>query len=491
VGIARDENRAQPSLVASVRLTAMNWFARHPKLKWSALAAALLAVAFAMGRLEPDILARYKRDLAASGEELSVVKLSPLQTKEAVGFYDEFSAIAARIAVGPIHCGALDYMGKPTNGATIPLWTKHEPDSPGKGTWDELAGQMERSESAFVELHQLLTKPPRGTRYDPADPLKAPGKPSIFVSKRVAAQALAGAVINDLHQERLVPAITNLHTLIGLTHLYDEGGGLVEYMIRVAIGGLAISSSWEALQSPGWTAPQLTALQAEWQKTESVSRIVHVIEMERALGVLNYAEFRTNAADHMRGFGLLPSGSSAVDRLYSSLYPSLWVSAWSKADELRFLETMQPLVSDTRRAMASTNYQEMRAAFTNAAAREQASQSRFDRLRYPVSSIVTPRLAKASTSVLTYETRRQMAITALALKLHQLKHGKLPADLPALVRYYLPAPPRDFLGNEPLIYERLSDEQFTLRSAGENGQDDRGAGDDLLWPAARFQAPGP
>ena len=469
----------------------MNWFARHPIAKWSAFAAALLAVAIAISRLEPDILARYKRDLAASGEELSVVRLSPLQTKEAVGFYDEFSAIAARIAVGPIHCGALDYMGKPTNGVSAPLWTEPEPNSPGKGTWDELAAQMKRSESAFVELRQLLKKPPRGTRYDPADPLNNPGKPSIFVSKRVAAQALAGAVLNDLRREHLSSAITNLHTLIGLTRLYDEGGGLVDYMIHVSIGGLAISSSWEALQSPGWTAPQLAALQTEWLKTEPVARIVHVIEMERALRVLHFADFRTNTTEHMKGFGLLPAGSSALDRLYSSLYPSLWASIWSKADELRFLETMQPLVSDTRRAMASTNYQALRTAFTNAAAREQAGQSRFDRLRYPVSSIVTPRWAKASSSVLTYETRRQMVIAALALKRHQLKHGKLPADLPALVPEYLPALPRDFLSGASLIYERLSDEQFTLRSAGENGQDDRGAGDDLLWPAARFQVPGP
>ena len=82
-----------------------------------------------------------------------------------------------------------------------------------------------------------------------------------------------------------------------------------------------------------------------------------------------------------------------------------------------------------------------------------------------------------------------MVITALALKRHQLKHGKLPADLSALVPDCLPAPPGDFLSGAPLIYERLSDEQFTLRSFGENGKDDQGTGDDLLWPAARFQVP--
>ena len=158
----------------------MNWFARHPIALWSALAAALLAVAVAMGRLEPDILARYKRDRAASGEELSMVKLFPPQTKEEIGFHDEFSATAARIAVGPIHCGALDYMAKPTNGAAMPLWTKPKPNSPGKGTWDELVAQMKRSDSAFVELRQLLTTAANRNAIRPSQSTQHPWQPQLL-----------------------------------------------------------------------------------------------------------------------------------------------------------------------------------------------------------------------------------------------------------------------------------------------------------------------
>ena len=97
---------------------------------------------------------------------------------------------------------------------------------------------------------------------------------------------------------------------------------------------------------------------------------------------------------------------------------------------------MQLLVRDTRRAVGSTNYQDLRAAFTNAAAREQAAQSTFNRWRYPVSSTVTSNWVKASIAVLNYETRRQMAINAVALKRHQLNYGRLSADLSALVPDY-------------------------------------------------------
>ena len=91
------------------------------------------------------------------------------------------------------------------------------------------------------------------------------------------------------------------------------------------------------------------------------------------------------------------------------------------------------LVRDTRRAVGSTNYQDLRAAFTNAAAREQAAQSTFNRWRYPVSSTVTSIWVEASIAVLNYEMLRQMAITAVALKRHQLNYGRLSADLSALV----------------------------------------------------------
>jgi hypothetical protein len=109
-------------------------------------------------------------------------------------------------------------------------------------------------------------------------------------------------------------------------------------------------------------------------------------------------------------------------------------------------------------------------------------QTALSRLRFPVASMSVPNWEKAATSLLRHETQRQMALTALALKRHQLKHGKLPDDLAALTPQLLAAPPIDHLSGRPLAYQRLSDHRFTLRSTGPDELDDQGSGDDLIWP---------
>jgi hypothetical protein len=75
-----------------------------------------------------------------------------------------------------------------------------------------------------------------------------------------------------------------------------------------------------------------------------------------------------------------------------------------------------------------------------------------------------------------------MALTAIALKRYQLKRGKLPADLPALTPEFLASLPIDHLSGQLVIYQRLSDHRFTLRSAGDNRRDDHGNDDALVWP---------
>ncbi len=453
----------------------MKWFSRHPIVKWGALATLLFVILLLVLRLQPDALARYKNQLAASGEELSLVKLAPPQTQEAIEFYKQFSAIAEGIAAAPIHGGELQLMGKPTNGFSTPLWLKPEPLIPGKGSWADLDAQMKQSEAAFTQMHQLLAMPPVGSIYNPNNPVSTPSGGNILIQKRRAAQGLSAAVVNDLHQGELPSALTNLHTLLALTRLRDEGGMLVDFMIHVAIGGLAISSTWEALQAPGWSEPRLIALQTELASLGFAPRIPRVIQLERNSTLACLAISQTKYSGRM----------SLMERAYYAIYFPLL----SKADELRYLQNLQPFLEDTRRAAANTNHTAMRSALTNAIIRAHAFQSKLNQLRFPLASMTTLNWEKACLHTLKYETRRQMAIAALALKRHQLRHGKLPDTLATLVPEYLPAPPTDFLGNHALIYERLSDTQFTLRSLGENGSDDHGETDDLLWPAARPNSP--
>ena len=98
-------------------------------------------------------------------------------------------------------------------------------------------------------------------------------------------------------------------------------------------------------------------------------------------------------------------------------------------------------------------------------------------------------------------TLHEMVITAIALKRYELRHGRPPASLAALVPDFLPAPPSDLMDGQPLRYRLNSDGSFLLYSVGEDGQDGEGdpstadsdkgwqneppwAGRDWVWPRA-------
>jgi hypothetical protein len=105
-------------------------------------------------------------------------------------------------------------------------------------------------------------------------------------------------------------------------------------------------------------------------------------------------------------------------------------------------------------------------------------------------------LQKVLNKVEAAEINRALAISAIALKRHQLQHGAWPDTLTALVPEYLPAAPRDPVDGLPLRYRRSADGGFVLYSVGTNGTDDGGdpdrdsararpimsAGRDWVWP---------
>jgi hypothetical protein len=373
-------------------------------------------------------------------------------------------------------------MTKTTNGYALVAWSRPAPTEPVRGTWEGLAHQMEASEPALAELRRLLAVPVHGNTYDPADPLRFAPRLD-FVSRRKIAQTFAAAVVNELHGRRMEGALANVHALIDLARLREERGMLVEHLIHAAIAGLAVSATWECLQAPGWTDAQLASLQSAWQPVDFVRGFESTVEMERAFGMVFYEISRTNAVyrrDIFRSFG---GGQGMTGGLYDNIYLPIWASMWSKGDELHFLEMMQPLIEGVRRDVTNGRYHALRVTSADAMRDIPARRSAFNRFRFPVVSMVVPNWEKAATTLLRYETQRQLALTALALKRHQLKHGKLPADLAALIPEFLPSIPFGSLSGRPFIYLRLSANRFVLRSIGDDERDEQGAGDDPIWPA--------
>jgi hypothetical protein len=463
------------SVLSSSRV---NWFARHKTLSVAFLLALLAGAVMVYLSLSPDELTRYKARLSASGEELSVVKLSPPYSREAANYHQQLGDATARLVVLPIHPSDIAPMNRATPGFARAAWAQPAPS--GAGAWEDLEVQMNDSEPALRDLRRLLAAPVSGNSQ--AQFPRYAKSPFDFVARRKMAQTLAAAVVNDLHQGRLDAGLTNVSALIALARFNDKTGVLVDHMIHVAIAGLAIAATWESLQAPGWTETQLAALQSEWQRLELARGFMHTAEMERAFAVAYYDLVRTNASERRQIFGSAARGGGFSEMLYEGVYLPFWASSWSRRDELNFLETMQPVIESLRRATNTGDYHAMRATFATALHDVSSRRTILGKLRYPMASMVVPNWEKATTTLLRYETQRQMALTALALKRHQLKHGKLPASLAVLVPEFLAAAPIDYMNGGRLTYVRLSDERFTLRSVGNDEHDDEGAGDDLVWP---------
>ena len=74
----------------------------------------------------------------------------------------------------------------------------------------------------------------------------------------------------------------------------------------------------------------------------------------------------------------------------------------------------------------------------------------------------------------TAETLRRIVVTAIALKRFERRHGKLPAELSALVPEFLKAAPLDPMDGRPLRYRTTGEKTFLLYSVGLDGKDDGG-----------------
>ena len=85
-----------------------------------------------------------------------------------------------------------------------------------------------------------------------------------------------------------------------------------------------------------------------------------------------------------------------------------------------------------------------------------------------------PDYKKAFVRAVNTEVARRLAITAIALRRYDLKHGQPAPDPPSLVREFLSNVPRDCMDHQLLRYRASPDGSAVLYSIGEDGKDDGG-----------------
>ncbi|HEX5218204.1 MAG TPA: hypothetical protein VFZ59_01445 [Verrucomicrobiae bacterium] len=452
-----------------------------------------------------DALAKYKAELRAKGEKLSAEELGYPKPPEKSPGLDRLLAAANKLGAMRIQPSSLDFGSHTGPGQAKVVWASPQPvmHSGGKGyDWQTVTTQFSNEVSITLELREAVRFPPRYFYNDPTNISNTPKSP--FVQIRGAAQWLGGDCLVALREHQVDRAALDLRALTQLAQFHREDLTLVSQMIRVAVAGLGLSVSWQALQAEGWNEELLAGLQKDWESLDLANTFETGMVGERGFGESHFAMMRSSSSrDRMKYLGLSISTNAVqlkTPKDYFEAYVGMpfW-EANADADEMLFLQHHQRSLDSIRRLNAGVPWSQIDVEIkSHHATLNQAFSSPMSKYRYLFSAIAIANFVKAAESCVRSETQRRMTITVIALERYKLRSGTYPPNLDALVPQSLSAAPIDLMSAKPLCYRLNSDGTFTLYSAGGNGLDDGGdatsgsatnkfdlwSGRDAVWPVA-------
>jgi hypothetical protein len=196
------------------------------------------------------------------------------------------------------------------------------------------------------------------------------------------------------------------------------------------------------------------------------------------------------------GVGAIGAGNSFWSGMMNEAFPVAYKFTSMNEDELIRFTHDGEAIDVIRLVQANRPWPEVRAACSNLNQHldEKLKGGRNDHFhihRFIVSKITIPNVVNALRVAVQNETKRRLAITAIALKRYELRHGHPPPNLSALTPELLGQVLIDPMSGGPLCYRLNPDGTFVLYSVGEDGKDDGGkggmdfwSGPDAVWPAA-------
>ncbi len=457
-------------------------------------------------------LAKYKKELHTKGE-----KLTP---QDFVAKFDEadngapavFAAIK-RLTNGvvlpdsyPPRMKLLE-SGRAIVGFREPHWVEKDPYRHGKSLkgiftnhWADLAADLQENAAPLAEIQAALTKPVLNNRLNLAEGIKLQF-PHLAPAKSLT-YWFGSATQLALHEGRTAAAAKHLVSQINLPRLLAEDDIVISELVRIALGAIARTGTWEALQAEGWTDVDLAVIQRAWEEQEFAANLARNLDGERVFGLVATEQMiASNEETYQMIFnefaGLIAvfagdSSSEVVDDVpweninygealqefaRKQIYCRVWRFAWAKQAEVRELEYMQHLVDLARQVAREKSFLTVSNSVValNTVTKQMGL---YDRLRFPgpnTFSLLSGTILKAAK----LDTDRSLALCAIGLKRYSLQHGRFPESLTALVPEFLSAVPVDYMDGKPIKYRLNADGSFTLYSVGEDGKDDGG---DLTLP---------
>ena len=473
-------------------------------------------------------LAKFKRELVAKGEKLTIEECRPPFPAEADNGYGEFLRAMTMVESQSIADAAPPSLravapGKVHVTGSLVEWPKSNASRKAPVTnsnWRVLEDALEASREPLQAARFALQKPGFDGRWV-YSLVHFQLPPDIATLKR-AGQCFNAASLLHLHQARLEEALEDLEGGLRLSHGICQHRILIAQLVRYAVASSSVGTTWQALQTPGWNDALLARLQQAWQTNEFVLPGLHAIEMERAMAIDWIGQMRDSVAtaanqwDLMNNWGSFGGaggagagaggvqtlddltqklGEKSGDLLNRGIFIPLWQFAWSFEDERNYLASTQAVLDGGR----ATGIQY--SIFpTSEASRElerrSGKENFYDRLRHVSSGAIQGILSHYIVRAATLQAQRDLAVTAIALKRYELRHTRLPPDLAALTPGFLPGIPRDIFDGQPLRYRPVGEGGFLLYSIGKDEKDDGGDpkppaksinasffnGRDLVWP---------
>jgi hypothetical protein len=462
-------------------------------LIWTSALVALIAVFGVSTHLQAKrTVQRYRNQLAAQGEKLTVGDLTPRSPTN--GFNGAADLVAA---CNMCSSTAYDYLPLARKyvvpGHARVAWQQAILGS-AKGTnvWPWLARYFETNRQAMTDTRAALENPVLYFNLDYSQGANI----SIFhlMQLRSASQRLSAAALSELHEGRPAAAWENLRALNALARNYPGEPLIMSQLVRAAICQLTLAATWEALQSDQWDDTQLAELQAAWQSLRSLPGLEGAMAMERAVQETALASARNSRFAFNTQIGATASGnnSGAFSDLvdmgkeliedpaegWQSLlnrYPRYWAWRWwwSYEEELYNMQVWQAGIEAARRANAGESLTAADRQLRSAIA-EIDKQHPNAKTRFLLGGANGGRGEGFFLRVAVIEAQREMVVAAIGLKRYHTRHRKYPEALAKLVPGFLPRLPSDPMDGKPLRYRLNSDGSYLLYSVGENGEDNKG-----------------
>jgi hypothetical protein len=500
-------------------------------LRWTLRAILALAVLLILFILEENVrgriqLARYKAELRAKGEKLTIEEFNfqkPVENEAMrvlLASAGELTNLSQAFANGTFGFGLrLRFIGPgccivrqsqadtdmrlstTAERVALPSATRHPSSVYYVYTWEELAEKVASAREPLRVIRASLQKPVLATSVD----YGGSKIPQYGAAAAIGAWSSVAA-LSDLHQNDLDAALQDLLTSTELMQSLENSQSYDLQMGRMHIGEVALSMTWEALQMPGWEDHQLATLQTAWEKASVINKFEPAAQVQRAIVLEHW-----DGVVHKPMRELLcwsEMNMDSWDDISRMLRGIVWYVAWRQQDQARGLELWVDGVKAVQSAVTEPKWIVARDVFRKTEQDEWKLHWIFyDQWRYQMS--ITD-MASGMTwgpgnlvynvkELLEYETQREMTVAAIALKRFELRHGTLPPDLLALVPEFLAEIPHDYMDGHPLRYRLNADGTFTLYSVGEDCEDNGGDparpghrglvfsiwdGRDAVWPAA-------